>query len=142
VIEQGLVMLVQGNLNVQAIAETGGFLADLPKDFTLPSWTYLRIGTNSEDTCNSPGTLTQTRLQIDCYSAEGQGADVIRLGQAIDDVLNGFRGVLPDDDATYVDSCFQSDLVDHPFDDASRASYRRMLEYEIWFVQPIPLRFP
>jgi hypothetical protein len=48
-------------------------------------------------------------------------------------VLNGFSGVLPDPDSTFVSSCFTSDEMDF-FDEASR-TYRRMIEYEIFFSQ-------
>lgn len=130
-IEQGLVGLIEGNAAVRAIAPTGGFLAELPKDYPLPSWTHKTVSQPTSATLTSFKGTKMRRWQIDCYGAAA--ADAINLAQAIDGVLDGFRGTLGDPDATYVDSCLQSDLIDF-FDDASR-SYRRMLEYEIWFVQ-------
>lgn len=133
-IEQGLVGLIQGNAGVRAIAAFGGFVSALPKDYPLPSWTHKTVSQPPSTTLTSFTGLRMRRWQIDCYgTAASQGADTINLAKAIDTVLNGFRGTLGDLDATYVDSCFQSDLIDF-FDDAGR-TYRRMLEYEIWFVQ-------
>jgi hypothetical protein len=131
-IDEGLVALVQANAGVLAIAPSGGFLSELqPKDHALPSWTQKTISNPQHNTLTSFTGLTMRRWQVDCYA--NAGADAIGLARAIDTVLNGFRGVLADPDATYVDHCFRSDLIDF-FDPAGR-TYRRMLEYEIWFVQ-------
>ena len=74
-------------------------------------------------------------MQIDVYGYEsGQGADVLTIAQQIDAILNGFRGTLSDPNSTYVDSCFTSDKKDFPFDPDAR-TYRRMLEYEIWYAR-------
>ena len=42
-IEQGFVQLVQDTSAVKAIATSGGFLAELPKDQVLPSWSYTTV---------------------------------------------------------------------------------------------------
>ncbi len=131
-IEQGLVGLVQADAGVRAIAPTGGFISTLPKDFQQPSWTHKTVSQPPSSLLQGPSGFKMRRVQIDCYgTAASQGADTILLAAAIDDVLDGFRGTLSDPDSTYVDSCLQSDLMDF-FDEASR-TYRRMLEYEIWF---------
>ena len=130
-VDEGLIILVQGNAGVLAIAPTGGYLAEQPKDDALPSWGQKTISNPSYSTLASFTGLTMRRWQVDCYANDG--ADAIGLARAIDAVLNGFRGVLADPDATYVDHCFRSDLIDF-FDEAGR-TYRRMLEYEVWFVQ-------
>ena len=130
-IEQGLVGLIQADAAVRKIAPAGGFLSELPKDYPLPSWTQKTVSQPTSASLTSFRGLKMRRFQIDCYG--NAAADAINLAQAIDNVLDGFRGTLGDPDDTYVDSCLQSDLIDF-FDDASR-SYRRMLEYEIWFVQ-------
>lgn len=129
-IEQGLISLVQGNAAVSAIAVSGGgYFAELPKDAALPSWTYAFISGVPGLTLASPENLTHARYQVDCYGAVA--ADAIRLARAIHSVLNGFRGTLTDPDSTKVQGCFQSNLIDF-FDDASR-TYRRLLEYQLWF---------
>jgi len=70
------------------------------------------------------------RLQIDCYGNTGD--QVIRLASAIDGVLQGFSGDLTDTDLTWINSCLSSDMQDFPIDPDAR-TFRRMLEYEIWY---------
>ena len=51
-----------------AIAKAGGgFLDQLPKDFQLPSWTYTVVSEPVEYELTGPVSLTQMRLQIDCW---------------------------------------------------------------------------
>ena len=135
-IEQGIVMLVQANAAVlSALAQpdrVGGFFAELPKDQALPSWSYRIVSNVSGYTLagGKPG-FSMNRLQIDCYGATAP--DVIGLAKAIDHVLSGYGGTLSDPDVTKVNGIFQSDVMDF-FDDARR-SFRRMLEYEVYFFQ-------
>lgn len=130
-IEEGLVKLVQGDASVAAIATAGGgFLVDLPKNQTLPSWTHQVITGPGEYTLTGRQSLRKRRVQIDCFAADPD--DAVNLAAAIDAVLDGFRGTLTDADSTVVQGCFRSDLIDF-FDDAPRTN-RRMLEYEIWFI--------
>jgi hypothetical protein len=128
-IELGVVLLVQGNNAVKAIAPTGGFFAQLPKDYALPTWTYQTVSDGADYVLVGPMSQSQRRVQIDCYGANA--ADVIRLGNAIDALLSGYRGTLTDPDSTFVHGCFHTNMIDY-FDPDSR-TFRRMLEYQIWF---------
>jgi len=134
-IEKGLVDLVQGTAAVSAIAATGGFLLTLPKAALLPNWTYFIVSDVPNYTLIGPVELTFRRIQIDCYGNTGQ--EVIRLANAINTVLSGFSGTLTVNsspvDTTYVHAIFRSNTIDF-FDDAGR-TYRRMIEFEIWFDQ-------
>lgn len=130
-IEEGLVKLVQGNVSVAAIAVGGGgFLAELPKNQTLPSWTHMAVSEPGEYTLTGRQSLRKRRAQIDCFAADPDEA--ILLARAINLLLDGYRGTLTDADNTVVQGCFRSNVIDF-FDDAPR-TYRRMLEYEIWFI--------
>jgi hypothetical protein len=128
-IEQGLVLLVQGNTAVSAIAPAGGFLAQLPKDFPLPSWTYEVVSDPTDYELQGPVSQSSTRFQFKCFGASG--ADAIRLAKAINIVLNGYHGTLTDADATVVHGCFKTNSIDF-FDDNAR-NYIRILEYLICF---------
>jgi hypothetical protein len=128
-LESGIVKLVMADAGVLAISATGGFLLSLPKDETLPSWTYQVISDVSNYTLDKAHGFVTRRLQIDCYG--NQPGDAMGMAKAIDNVLSGYQGTLADVDATYVHGCFRSDVMDM-FDDARR-SYRRMLEYEVQF---------
>lgn len=130
-IEQGLVMLVQDNSDVQALCSAGGFLGQLPANQALPSWTHDTITQQTDYLLSGRDSLVVRRVQLDCYG--NTAAEAIQLAAAIDAVLNGYRGTLSDPDSTVVAGCFQSNLIDF-FDDASR-TYRRLLEYMLWFQQ-------
>lgn len=130
-IEEGFVRLVQENAAVKAIAAAGGFNDELPKDQALPSWTYKIVSDNAHYTLRGEDALRAYRLQVDCY---GTGRpDALRLAAAVDKVLSGFRGQLADSGRTFVQGCFRTNGLSF-FDDARR-TYRRMLEYMIWFEQ-------
>lgn len=132
-IGEGIVKLVQDDADVVAIAAIAdsGFMLQLPKDLTRPAWTWRSAGQTSDTTLTTARGLNMLRLQIDCFAADR--ATVIRLAAAIDAVLDGFAGNLLDDDATFVSSCFNTDMIDF-FEDAPR-SFRRMLEYEVLYSQ-------
>src|SRR5450631_2960053 len=129
-LEAGIVSLVMANADVLAITRTGGFLVALPKDETLPSWTHQTLSDSGPYTLGGAHGFVTRRLEINCFGS--QRADAVSLAKAIDNVLSGYRGTLPDADATVIFGCFRSDRMDAPFDEASR-TYRRMLEYEIQY---------
>ena len=122
-------MLVETSAAVQALTPVGGFFEALPKDYTLPAWTHQVISDVPEYVLSGPESLAQRRLQIDCYGATG--ADAILLAKAIDALLSGYRGTLQDPDATVVQGCFRNNMMD--FFDVDSRTYRRMLEYLVWF---------
>jgi hypothetical protein len=131
-IEQGFVNLVQHTPAVAAIAVGGGgYLSVVPKGETMPTWTYTSVSMLFDYTLAGEHGLNMWRVQVDCYGEHA--AECIRLAAAIDKVLSGFSGVLTDVDSTLVDSCFTSNQIDF-FDDASK-TYRRMIDYELWFHQ-------
>ena len=129
-LEAGIVKLVMADDAVKAICAAGGFLATLPKDTVLPSWTYRAISDHSSYGLRGEHGFVTRRLQIDCFGTVRE--DAMLLGKAINKVLSGYRGTLADSDSTIVFGCFRSDLQDPPLDEAAR-TYRRMLEYEIDF---------
>jgi hypothetical protein len=128
-IESGLALLVQGNAAVSAIAATGGYaLGQLPKGTALPSWTHQVIADKADYVLTGEPSLSDGRWQIDCYG--NTAAEAVQLAAAVDAVLSGYRGALPDADQTVVQGVFRTNKIDF-FDDVAR-TYRRMLEYQIW----------
>lgn len=133
VIEQGLVMLIQSGLGSPPLCQ-GGFLDTLPENFISASQQFgymCRIISDSADhgLTHSVGQ-EKIRYEVNCYSYTGAG--VLQLAKLIDQVLQGFAGVLPDPDSTTVYCSMRSDRMDFPYDPNAR-NYRRMLEYEISF---------
>jgi hypothetical protein len=131
-LEAGIVSLVQADPVVTGLCPVGGFLETLPKDLPRPSWTYRMISDQSDWCLRGEHGFVKRRVQIDCFGDAAK--DAVALARAIDRVLRGYQGILPDPEATIVFGCFRSDLMDPPFDAAAR-SYRRMLEYEIDFCE-------
>ncbi len=127
-IEQGLVMRINGDAGVLAIQKTPGGFSGVPKDDALPTWTYRWVSLKPQLGLQSPTGLTLDLVQIDVYAA--QKADVITLSQAIKHALMGFQGALGDPDATRVDSIFLADQHD-PEEDAASRSWRRVLEFRL-----------
>lgn len=130
-IEQGVVMLVQSDAEVQAICKSGGYWLSLPKDPVYPSWCYYVVSSISERTLEPQKLLCFERWQVDVYGVTG--SDCMSLAYAIDEVLNSYQGNLPDPDSTLVQGIFRSDVTD--FFDPTVRNYRRMLEYELHFVR-------
>lgn len=126
-IEDGIVQLVQTDPTVAAQCTFGGFWLSLPKGTPLPSWSYQVISEPTEYTLRGRTDLMPRHLQIDVFAMEG--AQALSLARAIDNVLSGWKGTLPDAQATVVQGIFRDNELDF-FDDASR-TYRRMIEFFI-----------
>lgn len=123
-LDQGIVLL---------LAQHGiynGFWIQLPPNFPYPSWTWTAIHEEAEAALQSPNGFFRRRFEIACYgNTNGTGADVINLANAINNVLNGFVGYLPDPHNIFVGVCWNIDETDS-FDSSARSKERR-LEYEI-----------
>src|SRR3989442_15415239 len=107
--EQGLVMLIQGALGGSPPVAScpGGYFAELPKDQISPTfpmaWTYRSVTSEPSIILSGQDGFTSWLVQIDCHG--NTAADAIHLARAIDKILRGgFKGVLADPHATYVDS--------------------------------------
>jgi hypothetical protein len=125
-LESGLVLLVQADATVLSLCKTGGYLAQVPPNSALPTWTQATISDPVDYLLSGPDALGMRRIQIDVYG--NAPADAVELASAIDKVLSGYAGTLPD--GTRVQGCFRDNMLD-VFDNEGR-SYRRMLDYKIF----------
>jgi hypothetical protein len=125
-LESGLVLLVQADATVLALCKAGGYFAQLPANSALPSWTQQTISDPVDYLLSGPDALGMRRIQIDCFG--NAPADAVELASAIDKVLSGYKGNLPD--GTQVAGIFRDNKMDL-FDNEAR-SYRRMLDYKIF----------
>jgi len=139
VIEAGLVALIQSGLQSSSppTIVDGGFAVELPKDQiskkNTMAWSYRFISAEPNVFLNGEDGFTQATVQIDCHGNQMQ--DAIHLARAIMRVLRGgFRGKLPDPDATYVDSIVRQSTFVDGFSDVNR-SFVRSLEYRVCFNQ-------
>lgn len=128
-------MLVnQGLANASPpVAYGGGFLDQMqPPNANYPFWVYRVISETPNTGLLFATGFRMRRIQIDVLgepSPAGNGSDAISLAQAIDQILNGYAGNLPDPNSTFVSSCIQDDLSDQY--DTSVRTPRRLLGYEI-----------
>ena len=127
-IEEGIVQLVNANAAVKALVPNGGYMTQLPQNMILPTWSHQAISELPDHNLSGASGTKMRRLQIDCYGSQVQ---TIQIAKAINKVLDGFTGALPDADATFIQSCLQANLIDF-YDDVPR-TYHRMLEFEIWY---------
>ena len=136
-IENGIVGLINADPGVLAALAggVGGFGFDeLAKNLPLPSWAFRFFGGHVIPTLGGvgPKSFRWRRMEIHCM---GSSADnTLTLAGAIDNVLSGFSGMLPDASpgGTQVDSIIPSNSPIDFFDSAAR-SWRRVLEYQVWF---------
>jgi hypothetical protein len=128
-IDNGIVQLVQTDPTVAAQCVFGGFWLSLPKGTPFPSWSYQVVSEVTDYTLAGRTDLMPRRLQIDVYAMDGAQAQ--SLARAIDNVLSGWRGTLPDAEATVVQGIFRDNELDF-FDEASR-TYRRLIEFFVHY---------
>ena len=136
-LEAGLVQLVQSSPSVSTLSPGGGYLRQIPPGSSIPAWTYFTVTNPPNTGLQFVSGSTERRIQIDCYGNE-QTDQQVQLAFAIDSVLNGFSGTLPDQDSTNILSCIRDNLEDMETEPDSRL-YRRMLEYTLWFVESPPV---
>jgi hypothetical protein len=91
VIEQGFVQFVQGAAGVNTIAATGGFLAELPKDQALPSWSYTTVADSADYVLAGPVDLGSWNVQIHTVV---QGIFRINKRDFFDDARRTYRRML------------------------------------------------
>lgn len=127
-IESGIVQLVQADATVLSLAPVGGFYAQLPKLQALPCWSYLYVSDVPTYTLQGVDNLTNRRLQIDVFG--DTDVNTLTLATAIDQVLSGYAGTLSE--STVVQGIFRTNVID--FFDPDARTYRRLLEYSVWFV--------
>lgn len=124
-------MLIQAGSGSPPIAlAVGGFAGHLEENQPLPAYTYKVVSPNQYTGLQFFKGLTMWRFQFDCFGATAVVAQT--LANAIDRILNGFTGTLPDPDSTWVNVCLQTDRNGPNFSDSAR-NFWVMLEYEIWF---------
>jgi len=128
-IEDGLVLQIQAGLGSPPLA-AGGFAGMLPKDYAAPAYTWKTAGGKPSTGLQFVRGLRMRRFQIDCFAATA--ALAMQLATAVD-AINGFRGQLPDPDATYMDSCIRDGEPEGPEYGAEARNYWVMLEYEVWY---------
>lgn len=108
----------------------GGFAGQLPENATVPAYTYNVFSDPANTTLRSVSGFGNRRFQFDVFGPRAVDAQL--LANAIDRVLNGFSGALPDPDSTKVDSIIRTDRMGPKYSDSAR-NFWVMLEYSVWY---------
>lgn len=131
-INRGLVMRIQAGIVSSFPTCKGGMEGQLSQNQAPPSYTFRVISDPANTTLRSFKGFGNRRYEFRCWGVDAASADA--LANAVDALLNGFSGVLPDPDATRVDSMFRTDRMEADFSSSAR-NFWVMLEYSIWFYQ-------
>ena len=97
----------------------------LPETPILPAVTYQRISEVPDSTLDGPGTFTEVRLQLDCWSSTSH-AEACAIADAIASALNGYTG-------TSLGVTFWNVMRDNSKDfyEPLPKCYRRSVDYKI-----------
>lgn len=123
----GIFSLLTANAAVSALIASRVYPVLLPEDPTLPAICYKLIGGRSDATLSTSG-MQRTRLEINCYGADYDGASALRT--AVIKALEGYQGALSD--GTFLQN---ADLVSPGtdfFEDEPR-QYRCMVEFYLLY---------
>lgn len=132
-IEQGLVMLIQAGIGSPPMA-VGGFAGQLPTNLLgSPAYVYSVISDRPNTTLRGTRGFGNRIMEFKCYGPSALLAQ--QLANAVDNVLDGYQGTLPDPDSTVVNSIIRTDRMGPDFSDSARNFYIT-LEYSIWFYSP------
>lgn len=133
-ITQGILQLLTSDTDVSALVGTKVQWILAPKGWTLP---YIILGrVDVGDTYTTEGTsgLRDLLLQVDCYATDYYTSQSIAL--AVRQLLESYRGNLPDVNSTAVTAVFTEKDWDMPYEEGAKGFvYRALLEFRIWYYE-------
>lgn len=103
-----------------------------PPNATAPFISFRRIAYIRLETFSGPTTLARPTFQIDCWGSNNE--TVVSLSEAVRALLDGFRGLMGDDDIV-VRRAFlvgQNDDPEDPEDGGGNDINRNRMNFEIW----------
>src|SRR5258707_13846243 len=146
-IEQGLLQLLSGNSGVTALIpnDVGGHpqihWLVAPKGEKPPYIVLSRVVTGDTYTMAGATGLRDGLFQVDCYTDTKAGISAgyylgRRISTAVRQVLESYRGNLPDTDATAVTAVFTEKDWDMPYEEGGGGFvFRALLEFRVWYYE-------
>jgi len=129
-IEDGLRALLVNDDGVGGITGQRVSWALAPQDYSNTAHiVLLNISSNYIGTFEGVSELRMMRIQVDCYAPTF--ASLMALTAAVHSLLDGYTGVLPDTDQTYVQNSMPNQDVDSFEPDLSLC--RRITDFNVWF---------
>jgi hypothetical protein len=138
-IEQGLFQLITSNPTIAAavgpdangIARAWWVLA--PQGATLPFLILSRVATTDNYAMSGPTGLREGLFQIACYATTYYGSRSV--ADAVRKFLGGYKGTLPDADATVVDAVIVEKDFDDRYEDGGKGFiYCAYIQARVWYL--------
>ena len=135
-IEQGLYELITTDSGITSLATGGVYWMLAPKGAAVPYIILSRVATG--DTYDMAGAtgLRDGLFQVDCYASGAGNVGYYQaraMAVAVRELLESYKGTLPDTDSTIVDAVFTEKDWDMPYEEGAKGFvYRALLEFRIW----------
>lgn len=129
----GFITLLTDDTAVNALVDGRIHKKVLPRGYVLPALVIHRYGGSQEYQSDGPVALREDQLQVDCYAAYPDSAEVAEaLSEAVRAAMENFTGILPE--GTVVQACYLDRTMDMPFlpnADPKSISNRSLLGFRV-----------
>jgi hypothetical protein len=131
-VEQGLYQLIESDGDIDALAN-GVYWILAPKGAVVPYIVLSRVATTDVYTMNGATGTRSALFQVDCYATDFYTSRSIAL--AVRELLESYRGNLPDVNATAVAAVLTEKDWDMPYEEGSGKGfvYRALLQFRVWY---------
>jgi hypothetical protein len=132
VVEQGLYTLIEADADITALVN-GVYWILAPKGAVVPYIVLSRVATSDVYTMNGATGTRSALFQIDCYATDYYTSRSIAL--AVRQLLESYRGNLPDVNSTAVAAVLTEKDWDLPYEEGSGKGFvfRSLLQFRVWY---------
>jgi hypothetical protein len=131
-VEQGLYQLIEADGDIDALVN-GVYWILAPKGAVVPYIVLSRVATADVYTMNGATGTRSALFQVDCYATDYYTSRSISL--AVRQLLESYRGNLPDVNATAVAAVLTAKDWDMSYEEGSGKGfvYRALLQFRVWY---------
>jgi len=131
-VEQGIYELVNADTSIDALSN-GVYWILAPKGVAVPYIVLSRVATTDVYTMNGATGMRSALFQVDCYATDYYTSRSIAL--AVRQLLESYRGNLPDVNSTAVAAVLTEKDWDMPYEEGSGKGfvYRALLQFRVWY---------
>lgn len=146
-IEQGLLQLLGADAGVTALVpnDVAGtpqvYLGAAPKSAKTPFIVLSRVGTTDTYTMDGPISQRSGLFQVSCFTDSTTGVTngyytSRAISLAVRQVLQSYRGNLPDTQSTAVTAVFTEKDWDMPYEEGSKGYvFHALLQFRVWYLE-------
>lgn len=133
-IEQGLYELINADESIDALIN-GVYWILAPKGAVVPYIVLSRVTTADVYTTAGATGTRSALFQVDCYATDYYTSRSIAL--AVRQLLESYKGTLPDADSTVVAAVFTEKDWDLNFEEGASKGfvYRALLQFRVWYYE-------